>query len=109
MKYPEAATWRTMNDLLALVRQIDSEWLVGQARAARRHYEVSHRPELMAEQLARTKPSPRTPPNMDEDWKEPQLVRFDALGAHDSFRVAGLLRRAMSRYPWLRRSLLGHR
>jgi hypothetical protein len=106
MKYPEAATWQTMDDLLALVRQIDGEWFGRQARAARRHYDMHHRPELIAEQLAPRRPPPRTPPAIGADWAEPRLVPFDALEARDSSRLARLMRQAGSRYPRLRRSLL---
>jgi hypothetical protein len=106
MKYPEAATWQTTDDLLALVQQIDGEWLGRQGRAARRHYDMHHRPGLIAQQLAPTRPSPRTPPAVSADWEEPRLVPFDALEAHDSSQLVSIMRRAGSRYPRLQRGLL---
>jgi hypothetical protein len=51
MKYPEAATWRSPDELLAIVRRIDGDWIVRQSRAARSHYEHHHHPRILAPQL----------------------------------------------------------
>lgn len=54
MKYPEAATWHTKQELLDIVDNLDDDWLLAQSRAARRHYEANHDPELMSQRLAKS-------------------------------------------------------
>jgi hypothetical protein len=44
MKYPEAAVWRTLDDLRHFLAGIEPSWLRSQGAAARRHYEEVHHP-----------------------------------------------------------------
>jgi hypothetical protein len=86
MKYPEAATWHEIADLLEIVRSIDADWLRQQSQAARRHYEQHHRPEVLAaclsgpELLGCSAIVPSAGP------EEPRLVDFDDLPSR-RFRV----------------------
>ena len=48
MKYEGAATWRTLEELLAVLSRLDQDWLTQQSRLARSHYERSHHPRLLA-------------------------------------------------------------
>jgi hypothetical protein len=79
MKYPDAATWHEIADLLEIVRGIDAGWLRRQSQAARRHYEQHHRPEVLAACLS----GPgllgcsATVPSVDP--QEPRLIGFDDL------------------------------
>ncbi len=83
MKYPEAATWRTTEELLAIVDDIDDGWLQAQSRAARRHYEAYHRPELIAKDLSATAVSGRTMPSDAPGFDRPQLYGFGELRNFD--------------------------
>ena len=52
LKYAEAETWQTLDDLLGIVRNINDDWLEVQSQAARRHYERFHVPSLINRYLS---------------------------------------------------------
>jgi hypothetical protein len=83
MKYPEAGTWRTTEELLAIVDNIDGSWLRAQSHAARRHYEAHHRPELIAEYLSVMPVSGRTMESKAPNFDRPQLNDFEELRNFD--------------------------
>jgi hypothetical protein len=86
MKYPEAATWRTTEELLAIVDNIDDSWLQAQSHAARRHYEAHHRPEFITECLSVTPVSGRTMKSEAPNFDRPQFNDFEEF---TQFRSAG--------------------
>ena len=79
MKYPEAATWRTQEELAALLARIDGPWLTRQSAAARAHYEARHDPRSLARQLAASDLDAPGPALPDAGCGGPQLVAFDTL------------------------------
>jgi len=52
MRYPEARVWRTSEDLIKLLTEVDQSWLEGQGTAARHWYERKHHPDFWKEQFA---------------------------------------------------------
>jgi hypothetical protein len=79
MKYPEAAVWRTTNDLFKLLDEIDGQWLLDQSRAARSHYEATHRPDLTRPLLCGREISGLSARATAADFKAPRLWAFDDL------------------------------
>ena len=79
MKYPEAETWRTQDELAALLARMDGAWLARQSAAARAHYEARHDPRTLARHLAAADIDAPGPALPDAGPGGPQLVSFDTL------------------------------
>jgi hypothetical protein len=54
MRYPEAMTWRSADELIGIVRAMDDVLLRSQSIFARRHYERQHHPSILASRLRST-------------------------------------------------------
>jgi hypothetical protein len=79
MSYEGAATWRTLNDLLAIINRIDRHWLTEQSRLARLHYERNHHPMFMAACLSGDAISDHPVRAAGEHSSEPRLVSLNDL------------------------------
>jgi hypothetical protein len=79
MKYPEAAEWRGIADLLQILRGIDAGWLRRQSQAARRHYEARHHPRVLAACLSAPELQGCEVGAPAASCAEPHLIRFDDL------------------------------
>jgi len=115
MKYPEAATWRTKRELLGIADSTDDDWVLAQSRAARRHYEANHNPELMAEQLSASAVSGRLMHSDAAHFQMPTLKSFNELRNSTCFATldktaaisAGKLKADETRHSVLRRLFAG--
>jgi hypothetical protein len=115
MKYPEAATWHTKQELLGIVDNLDDDWLLAQSRAARRHYEANHDPKLMAEHLAKSVVSGRLMHSDAPHFQMPVLKSFNELRNSTCFATldktaaisAGKLKADETRHSVLRRLFAG--
>jgi hypothetical protein len=81
MKYPEAAVWHEIADLLGIIRGINADWLWRQSQAARRHYEDHHHPRILAACLSGSELHGRPAAAPSRGLEEPRLVGFDDLPA----------------------------
>ena len=79
MSYEGAATWRTLNDLLAIIKRIDRHWLTQQSRLARLHYERNHHPMLMTACLSGDVILDHPVRAAGENSSEPRLVSLNDL------------------------------
>lgn len=79
MKYDGAATWRTLEELLAVLRRIDRNWLTEQSRLARLHYERNHHPRLMAACLSADAIASHPVRAAARGASEPRLMSLDEL------------------------------
>jgi len=80
MRYPEAPTWQTPEELVALVRHIDGRWLRAQARSARHHWEATHdwrAPDVSAF-LTGASHTAREAPSADGFGVAPQVARMES-------------------------------
>jgi hypothetical protein len=48
LAYPEALAWSDVSELVAIVRDLDYEWIQRQRDASRAHYERVHHPSILA-------------------------------------------------------------
>lgn len=112
MRYPEAPTWQTPEELVALVRRIDGTWLRAQARSARQHWEATHdwRAPDIAAFLTGASDTAREPPPADgfvvaaqvarmESWREELLearATIARLRRREARRPGAFLRRWLS-------------
>jgi hypothetical protein len=48
LAYPEARAWTELDDLIAIVGELDDDWVARQGNAARSRYETAHHPAILA-------------------------------------------------------------
>ena len=53
LAYPGARAWTELHDLIAIVNDLDDEWVEHQGNAARSRYETAHHPAILAGIVAR--------------------------------------------------------